>query len=123
VPQRIPTPHNRRFVRARRELNEAVYRLVAERRRLGKDTGDLLSMLLAARDEQTGEGMNDRQLRDEVMTILVAGYETTASALAWTWYLLGRHPEVEAKLHAEVASVLRGRAPTAQDLTKLSYAR
>ena len=123
MPQRIPTLHNRRFVRARRELDEAVYRLVAERRRSGKDVGDLLSMLLAARDEQTGESMSDQQLRDEVMTILVAGYETTASALAWTWYLLGRHPEAEAKLHAEMTSVLAGRAPTAQDLPKLCYAR
>src|SRR5919206_587046 len=112
-----------RFVRARRELDEAIYRLVAERRRSGKDVGDLLSMLLAARDEQTGESISDQQLRDEVMTILVAGYETTASALAWTWYLLGRHPEAEAKLHAEMTSVLAGRAPTAQDLPKLCYAR
>jgi cytochrome P450 len=121
MPQCMPTPRNRCFVRARRELDEVIYRLVAKRRRSGKEAGDLLSMLLAARDEQTGEGMSDRQLRDEVMTMLVAGYETTASALAWTWHLLGRHPEAEAKLHAEVASVLAGRTPTAQDLPKLPY--
>ncbi len=80
-------------------------------------------MLLAFRDEQTGEGMSDKQLRDEVMTILVAGYETTANALAWTWYLLGKHPQVQSKLHAEAASTLVGCTPTAEDLPKLSYAR
>ncbi len=123
VPERIPTPRNRRFLMARRKLDEAVYRIIAERRRSGEDTGDLLSMLLAARDEETGEGMSDQQLRDEVVTILIAGYETTADALAWTWYLLGAHPETRARLRAELAAVLAGRVPTVEDLPQLPYTR
>jgi len=123
MPERIPTPRNRRFLVARRKLDEAVYRLIAGRRRSGEDTGDLLSMLLAARDEETGEGMSDRQLRDEVVTILIAGYETTADALAWTWYLLGTHPEAGARLHAELAAVLAGRVPAVEDLPQLPYTR
>jgi cytochrome P450 len=80
-------------------------------------------MLMLARDEETGEVMDDRQLRDEVMTLLLAGHETTSNALTWTWYLLAQHPDVEAKLHAELAEVLGGRVPTIQDLPKLTYTR
>ena len=95
-----------RFRRGRERLDATIYRLIAERRASGEDRGDLLSMLLLAQDtEGDGGGMSDRQLRDEAMTLLLAGHETTANLLAWTWYLLSRHPEVEAALHAEVDAV------------------
>ncbi len=123
LPLRLPTPRNRRFLRARAALDRLVYGIIAERRRTGADGDDLLSMLLAARDAETGEAMTDRQLRDEVLTILLAGHETTAVALSWTWFLLSQHPEAEATLHAELARVLGGRAPTAADVPRLPYTR
>jgi cytochrome P450 len=121
VLQRLPLPGNRRFQRARARLDEVVYRIIAERRRSGGDRGDLLSMLLLATDEDGGSGMTDEQLRDEVMTLILAGHETTANALSWTFHLLGASPEVEARLHAEVDSVLQGRRPTADDVPRLTY--
>jgi cytochrome P450 len=123
APLVIPTPRNLRFRRALRALDAVVYDVIATRRRAGDDAGDLLAMLLRARDEETGEGMSDRQLRDEVMTFFLAGHETTAVALAWTWYLLARHPAVEERLRAEVGAVLDGRAPTVEDLGALVYTR
>ena len=117
----LPTPSNRRFDRAVRELRALVLDIIAKRRAEGRDYGDLLSMLLAVRDEETGEGMNNEQLRDEVLTLVLAGHETTATALSWIWYLLSQHPEVEAKLHAELDEVLGGRAPTMADLAHLTY--
>lgn len=121
----LPTPANRRFLEARRTVDEAVQAIVGERRAAGAGAGerggDLLDMLLQAVDEDTGEGMTDQQLRDEVVTIFLAGHETTALALTWTWYLLSRHPLVERKLHAELDSVLGGRAPTLADLPSLVY--
>jgi cytochrome P450 len=80
-------------------------------------------MLLEARDEETGEGMTDRQLRDEVMTLFAAGHETTAVALTWCWHLLAQHPAVEARLHAELDDVLAGEAPRFEDLERLPYGR
>jgi cytochrome P450 len=97
--------------------------MIATRRRCQQDTGDLLSWLLHARDAETGKGMSDMQLRDEVMTIFVAGHETTAAALAWTWYLLAKHPDVQRRLQAELTAVLGGRMPTSQDLQNLTYTR
>lgn len=123
LPEVVPTRRNRRFLSARRALDGVIYRIIHERRRRDADTGDLLSMLLLARDEETGEGMSDEQLRDEVMTILIAGHETGAAALAWAWYLLARHPEVERKLHEELARVLGGRTPAAEDLRSLPYTK
>lgn len=123
LPERYPTPRNRRFLRARNKLDRLVYRLIEERRTSDDHPSDLLSMLLDAQDEETGERMTDEQLRDEVMTILLAGHETTAVALAWTWYLLAQHPQVEQKLHAELDAVLAGRTPTLEDLPRLSYTR
>lgn len=118
---RLPLPSNFRFLRARGRLNATIYRLIDERRRAGKDQGDLLSMLLMARDEQgDGAGMSDIQLRDELMTLFLAGHETTANALTWTWYLLSQNPEVEARLHAEVAA-LPDRLPGLDDLPRLGY--
>jgi cytochrome P450 len=119
--QKLPLPSNRRFNRAVARLDETVLRMIAARRRTGEDRGDLLSMLLLAQDVD-GTGMTDRQLRDEVITILLAGHETTANALTWTWYLMSLNPEQEALLHAELDRVLAGRRPTVEDLPKLPYA-
>lgn len=123
LPERVPTPRNLRFRRAMQQLDPVALGLIERRRRSGEDAGDLLSMLLMARDEETGESMSDAQLRDEVMTILLAGHETTAVALSWTWYLLARNPEAEHKLHAELDRVLAGRTPGVEDLPNLPYTR
>jgi cytochrome P450 len=120
TPPWLPTRHNLRAAIATRRLNKIIYRIVAERRAKHCDAGDLLSMLLAARDED-GSRMNDQQLRDEAITLFLAGHETTAIALSWTWWLLARHPEAEAALHAELDSVLGGRAPQLADLPHLPY--
>ncbi|HEU4563625.1 MAG TPA: cytochrome P450 [Gemmatimonadaceae bacterium] len=120
----LPLPWVRRFDAARARLDDTVYRMIAERRQGGGDRGDLLSMLLAARDEEgDGAGMTDEQLRDEVLTLLLAGHETTANALVWTWCLLARHPEVERTLHEEVDGMLGGAAPTMDDVARLPYTR
>jgi Cytochrome P450 len=119
---RLPLPANKRFEKARGRLDATIYRIINERRASGEDRGDLLSMLIAARDEEgDGSGMTDEQLRDEAMTIFLAGHETTANALTWTWYLLSQHPEIEARLHAEVDEVLKGALPTAEDFPRLRY--
>lgn len=120
LPHQVPTPNNTRYRRALKDLEGIVYSLIEGRR---KDEGgeDLLSMLLEARDEETGEGMGGVQLRDEVMTLLIAGNETTAVALSWAWYLLSGHPEVNQRLHEELDAVLGGRAPTFEDLPRLPY--
>ena len=123
VPLAVPTPQNRRYRRALSVLEEVVYGIIATRRRTGEDRGDLLSMLLAARDAETGESMSDRQLRDEVLTFVVGGHETTAVALAWACYLLARHPAIAARLHREVEDVLDGRTPEISDLPRLRYTR
>ncbi len=120
LPRWVPTPYRGRYRKALARLDEIVYGLIAERRRDDHDRGDLLSMLLASQDEN-GQGMDDRQLRDETMTILLAGHETTALALSWTWYLIANNPVVEARLHEELASVLEGRPPTLEDLPRLTY--
>ena len=119
---KLPLPRNRRVQQGKERLDATIYRILEERRISGEDRGDLLSMLLLAQDteEQSG-GMSDEQLRDEVMTLFLAGHETTANALAWTWYLLSQNPEVEAKLHAELDRVLGGRLPTVDDVQELSY--
>jgi cytochrome P450 len=121
-PLTFPTPRNRRIQQSIRTLDGVVQDIITERRQ-GDDKGDLLSMLLVARDEETGEGMNDRQVRDEVMTLLLAGHETTSNALTWTWYLLSQHPDAESRLHAELEQVLGGRTPTVEDLPRLVYTR
>ena len=117
----LPTRKNFRFRKAVGELRRIVLDIIANRRRENRDYGDLLSMLLAARDEETGEKMSDEQLRDEVLTLILAGHETTANALSWTWYLLSQHREVERKLHAELDEVLGGRPPAMADLVNLNY--
>jgi cytochrome P450 len=121
VPRWLPTPGNLRVAAAVRRLDRALYPIIARRRRSGEDRGDLLSMLLHAQDEESGQRMTDRQLRDECMTLFLAGHETTANTLSWAWYLLSRHPEAEAKLHEELDRVLAGRRPTLADLPHLTY--
>ena len=119
----LPLPISRRFKRARARLDATIYELIARRRASGVDRGDLLSMLLLAQDsEGDGGGMSDQQLRDEALTLLLAGHETTANALAWAWYLLSSAPDVEARLHAEV-DALGDRALGADDLARLPYTR
>ncbi|HEU4728455.1 MAG TPA: cytochrome P450 [Kofleriaceae bacterium] len=118
---RWPLPRHLRMRRAVELLDDVVYRLIAEGRKLGADRGDVLSMLLMARDEDDGTGLTDRQVRDEVMTLLLAGHETTANTLTWTWYELGKHPEVLARLEAEVQRVLGTRTATADDLPELPW--
>lgn len=119
----LPTPRQRRFQRARAVLRGAVEHLIAERRRNPSDRGDLLSMLMAARDEDTGDAMTDEQLRVEVTTFLLAGQETTSLALTWTWYLLSEHPHVRLRLESELDAALAGRAPGVSDLAQLPYTR
>ena len=119
----IPTLRNLRFRRAIRTLDRVVYEIIDVHRRNGQDTGDLLSVLLSARDEETAEGMTDQQLRDEVITFIGAGHETTAQALSWTLNLLSKYPDVNRRLRAEVAEVLNGRTPGIDDLPKLKYTR
>jgi len=119
---RLPLPKTRQLNRARARLDAVIYGMIEERRRTGADGDDLLSLLLRARDEEgDGGAMTDRQLRDEAMTIFLAGHETTSVALTWTWYLLSQHPEAEARLHAELDEVLGERPPTVDDLPALPY--
>ncbi len=121
IPESFPTPNNRRYWRAVQKLDEMIYRIIRRRRESGEDAGDLLSMLLAAQDED-GSRMTDGQLRDEVLTLYLAGHETTAVTLTWTLYLLSTHPDVEAKLQDELRGILGGRSPQVQDLRQLPYA-
>lgn len=120
IPPWIPTPTSFQEPKAVADLDAIVYQLISQRRAEGVDRGDLLSMLLAVRDDD-GNPMSDKQIRDEAVTLILAGHETTANVMAWTWYLLSQHPEVEAKLHAELDSVLAGRTPTYADLRALTY--
>jgi cytochrome P450 len=121
--EKLPLPQNRRFEKARDRLDATIYRIINERRKGGEDKGDLLSMLLLAQDEedQKGGGMTDEQVRDESMTIFLAGHETTSNALTWTFYLLSQHADVEAKLHEELDRILEGRAPAMDDVARLKY--
>ena len=121
-PDWLPTPANRKARQAQRLLDEVILGMIAERRASGEDRGDLLSMLLLAVDETgDGGGMTDRQARDEVMTLFIAGHETTANALTWAFVLLSQHHAAAEALHAEAWAVLGDRAPTAADLPQLPY--
>lgn len=122
-PLYVPTPYNREVQRALDVLNGIVNGIIAARRESGETPPDLLSMWMEATDEETGEQMDDAQLRDEVMTMFLAGHETTATLMSWIWYLLDGHPEVEARLHAELDEVLGGRLPTIADLANMPYGR
>jgi cytochrome P450 len=121
---RLPTAKTRRQAPGLAALDEAIYGFIKAGRERSEERDDLLSLLLVAQDtEGDGLGMSDRQVRDEVMTLFIAGHETTANAITWTFYLLAQHPEVEAKLHAELAEVLGGRLPAAGDVPALKYTR
>ena len=120
--EKIRLPILRRFERPKARLDATVLRLIANRRAAGGDRHDFLSLLLAARDQEgDGKGMTNEQVRDEAITIFLAGHETTANALAWTWHLLGDHPEAEARLHAELDATLGSRLPDVEDLPRLAF--
>ena len=121
VPLAVPIPRNVKFRRALRTLDSTVNEIIVDRRKSGELGNDLLSMYMQASDAETGEKMNDKQLRDEVMTLILAGHETTANALTWTFYLLSKHPEIRAKLKEEVTRVLGDRTPTFDDVKQLEY--
>lgn len=123
IADKLPTPKKRRFHAAREVLHGAVDHLIQERRRKSSGNADLLSMLIEARDEETGESMNDLQIRVEVTTFLLAGQETTALALTWLWYLLSQHEQPQRRLAEELDNVLRGRPPAFADLANLPYTR
>ena len=107
---KLPLPSTLRVRRALREMDAVIYRMIDSRRKNPLDGEDLLSLLVRAKDDQTNAHMTEKQLRDEIFTLLMAGHETTANVLGWTAYLLGRHPEVDARVHAEVRSVMAGRS-------------
>ena len=120
--EKLPLPQIRRYHRMHARLDSIIYRIIDERRRSGEDRGDLLSMLLLAQDEEGGSGgMSDTQVRDEALTLFLAGHETTANALSWSWYLLSQHPEVERKMVAELNEKLHARLPTIEDVPHLPY--
>jgi cytochrome P450 len=118
--ERLPLPANRRFEHAREVFDRAIYEMIRDRRRAGLEGRDLLSMLLRARED--GASMPDEQVRDEAITLFLAGHETTSNALTWTWFLLSDHPTVRSKLDAELDAVLGDRAPTMADVAALPYA-
>ena len=123
LPGWIPRVRARRERNATAALDDIIFDIVERRRREGGPADDLLGLLLVAHDEESGEGMSDAQLRDEIATIFTAGHETTANALTWTWYLLALHPQAEARLDAELGAVLGGRLPENADLPRLRYTR
>jgi cytochrome P450 len=119
IPTWFPTPSNLAFTRAKRLLDRVVLDLIVARRQAASRPEDLLSLLLAAQDEESGVGMTDQQVKDEALTLLTAGHETVGAALSWTWYLLGQHPQVQGDLHDEIRGKLQGRRPTLDDLPNL----
>jgi cytochrome P450 len=120
TPRWLPTRRNLQAKRAVRQLTQIIDRIIQQHRESHEDTGDLLAMLVHAQDED-GSRMTTQQLRDEALTLFLAGHETTASTLSWTWWLLAQHPRVEEKFHAELDSVLHGRTPTIGDIPQLIY--
>jgi cytochrome P450 len=122
--EKLPFPAIKRFEKGRDTLDRIIYRMIAERRACGEDKGDLLSMLLMSQDEESTDAdrtMSDKQVRDEALTLFLAGHETTANALTWTWYLVSQNPECEARLHREIDEVLNGRTPGFDDFPNLRY--
>lgn len=119
----LPMPRIRRFYRNLAVMNQFIYDIIAQRRQQPQtgDQVDLLTLLLDARDEETGAGMDDQQIRDELITLLIAGHETTANLLAWTWYLLAQHPAAREHLEMELEEVLNGRLPTVADIPHLPF--
>jgi cytochrome P450 len=123
IPTWLPTPRNLAFARAKRLLDRVVLDLIAARRQSTSGHDDLLTLLLAAQDEESGVSMTDQQVKDEALTLLTAGHETVGAALSWTWFLLGQHLKVQGDLHDEVSGKLRGRSPTLDDVPDLPLTR
>jgi cytochrome P450 len=122
LPDWLPLPSKIRKRRAQHFVDELIWKIIQQRQAIGEDRGDLLSMLLAAVDEKgDGGGMTDQQARDETLTLFLAGHDSTAAGLTWTWYLTARHPAVEARLYDEIDTTLGGRPPTWDDLPRLAY--
>jgi cytochrome P450 len=119
IPNWLPTSSNRAFARAKRVLDQVVADLISTRRQMAQQPDDLLAMLLSVRDEQTGQGMPERLLMDEVLTLLTAGHENIGSALSWTWYLLAKHPQIQQEVFEEIEKRLRGRPPVFEDVAQL----
>lgn len=119
--EKLPLPQSGRFKKSKETLDKVIYEIIDERRKSGEDKGDLLSMLLMAQDEEDGSAMSDEQVRDEALTLFLAGHETTANAMTFTWYLLSQNPEKQAKLHEELDQVLNGKTPSMEDLPNLKY--
>ncbi|KAB8320812.1 cytochrome P450 [Tolypothrix campylonemoides VB511288] len=123
LPKQFPIPGERAFRNAIQTTDDTILTIIRQRRQSAFEHGDLLERLLLARDEESKTGMNDQQLRDESITLFIAGYETTATTLTWIWYLLDKHPEVERKLRAEIDTVIGKRHPTSADVAKLQYTK
>ncbi len=119
--EKLPLPPLRKLRNARKTLDEVIYKIIDERRKSGEDKGDLLSMLLLAQDEETGGAMTDEQVRDECLTLFLAGHETTANALTWTFYLLSQNAEAEKKFHAELDEILGDKPITPEDYPRLKF--
>ena len=120
-PTWVPTSANHRFKRAAQTIDRLIYGFIQSRHQSGPGKGDLLDMLMEARDEETGEGMNDKQLRDEVVTLYIAGHETTTNALSFAFFLLAKHPEIVEEIRKELSLVLKGRPLSVEDLRSLEY--
>ncbi len=123
LPVWVPTQPNRQFRQAKATIDSVVLKIIQDRRQAPDQGDDLLSMLMSATDEETGKGMSDFELLNEIITLFNAGHDTTATSLAWTWYLLGLHPEVAENMRSEVDTVLQGGEPTFEKLPKLEYTR
>ncbi|MGQ0670877.1 MAG: cytochrome P450 [Actinomycetota bacterium] len=119
--EQVQSEANREYQRVLRRFDATVLRMVEDRRARGAEGGDVLSRLIRARDDGATEGMSDRQVRDEIMTLMIAGHETWSNSMGWTWYLLFQHPTERERLHAELDAVLDGRLPTADDVPHLRY--
>ncbi|WP_250285957.1 cytochrome P450, partial [Frankia sp. CiP1_Cm_nod2] len=119
--EKLPTPGNRQFNQVRERMHTVIRETIEFQRRAGTDHGDLLSILIAARDEETRHRLSDEEVYDQIMTLLIGGTETTGNTMAWAFHILAEHPEVEARLHAELDEVLGGRPPTFEDLPRLDY--
>ncbi len=119
----VPTSDNKQFKRAKGILDSVITRIISERRKDSQDQHDFLGLLMAAKDDETGQGMSDEQLKDEVLTLLVAGHDTVAASLAWTWILLSEHVHIRSQLYDEIKCVLGGRSPELADSERLTYTR
>ena len=120
---KLPLPGNLRFYKAKERLDDTIRRMIEERRQNKMNNGDLLSILLRSQDENGNGGLSEQEIRDEAITLFLTAFDTTSTALTWTWYLLSQNPEAEAALHKELDSVLNGRSPVAEDIPNLKYCR